>query len=150
MLEAEGELTAPALLPLPTEELAEVVRLTVQLAIDPESVNGDGRLVNALSSGLRRRTRRKLRKLIGDTPVRELCEIDFAAWRCDVRALAAATALEASGCTLRTALTSLVRENANALDPVLPEQANLTAHVEASSVALALLRRWLRDWLEGI
>jgi tetratricopeptide (TPR) repeat protein len=150
MFEAEGELTAKALLPLPTEELAEVVRLLVQLAIDPESVNGDGRLVNALSSALKRRTRRKLRKLIGETPVRQLCQIDFAAWRCDVRALAAATALEATGCTLRTALTSLVRENADALDPVLPEQANLTAQVETSPVALALLRRWLRDWLEGI
>jgi hypothetical protein len=43
-----------------------------------------------------------------------------------------------------------VRENADALDPVLPEQANLTAQVDASPVALALLRRWLRDWLEEI
>jgi len=62
----------------------------------------------------------------------------------------AATALEESGCSLRTALMSLVRENADALDPVLPEQANLTAQVDASPVARALLGRWLGDWLAGI
>ena len=149
-LRIEGELTAPALVPLPTPEIAEVLELVVRLALDPESVRGDGRRVNALSEALRRRQRRKLRKQLGETPADEVCDLDFEAWRVELRALAAAQALAECGCSLRTALLSLAREESPPLDGELRDEANVAAPVGESAVANAPLRKIVADWLAEI
>jgi hypothetical protein len=150
MLRCEGRLAAPALVPLATREVAEVLDLVVCLTVDPDTVRGDGRLVNALSSSLGRRLRRRLRKLIGNASVESLRELDFEAWRVELRAIAAGLAIDDTGCSLRTALLSLAREEAEDLDAELREQANLAPRVAASPVALALLRCLVATWLGRI
>jgi hypothetical protein len=136
--------------PLPTPEIGEVLELVVRLAVDPETVRGDGRQVNALSEALRRRLRRRLRKEIGDESVEALCGVDFERWRVELRALAAARAIEACDCSLRTALLSLARDQNEALDPEVREGANIAPRVAESPVAMALLRRIVGGWLAGI
>lgn len=149
-LAAEGRLTAPALLPLPPREVGEVLTLLATLALDPEQVHGDGRLVNALSTALGRRPRRKLRRLLEGESLEALRAIDFERWRVEVRALAAAEVLRTGRAPLRTALVALVRESADAPDADLRDGADLTTRVAADPVARALLRRLLRGWLERI
>ena len=150
MLSAEGRLTAPALLPRTTREIAEILSMVVRLAVDPDSVHGDGRRVNALAAALRRRERRRLRRWVGDTPAKELCEVDFELWRTEVRALAAAIAVGEEGHDLRTALVALLREHDAALDARLRESADLAPLVAASPIACALLRRIVREWVDRI
>ena len=132
------------------DRVPEVLELVVRLALDPESVRGDGRRVNALSEALRRRQRRKLRKQLGETPADEVCDLDFEAWRVELRALAAAQALAECGCSLRTALLSLAREESPPLDGELRDEANVAAPVGESAVANALLRKIVADWLAEI
>ena len=122
----------------------------MRLSVEPETVRGDGRLVNALSAALRRRLRRRLRKEIGDVPIDALCGIDFDAWRVQLRALAAGRAIADTGCSLRNALVSLAREDGDELDEELRDQANLAPRVAASPVARTLLCRLVGDWLERI
>jgi len=149
-LAAEAKLTASALLPLTVPELAEVLKLVVALTLDPDEVQGDGRLVNAVSSALRRRTRRRLRRILEDTSLEEVAQVDFGAWRNEVRALAAAVALDETGGDLRTALTVLIGEDSDNASFELPEDADMTPYVAAYSQPRALLRRVVRTWLESL
>jgi tetratricopeptide (TPR) repeat protein len=150
LLRIEGELAAPALVPLPTQEMGEILELVVRLCVDPETVRGDGRRVNALSEALRRRQRRRLRREIGDTPLEALCAIDFEQWRVELRALAAARAMQVCGCSLRTALVSLARDQTETLDSDVRAGANIAPRVAESPVATALLRRIVGEWLARI
>ena len=88
MLAAEGRLTAPALLPLPAEEVGEILRIVATLCLESNEVRGNGDRVNALSSALGRRTRKKLRRVLEEVSLDEVLGVDFASWRTDVRALA--------------------------------------------------------------
>jgi tetratricopeptide (TPR) repeat protein len=149
VLDAEGRLSAPALLPLPTRELGEVLTLVATLILDPDRVHGDGRLVNALSSALRRRLRRRLKRALEGVSLAAVREVDFEAWRADLRGLAAATVLRETGCDLRTAFVTLVRDAGEAeLD--LRESADLSAVVAGCPTARGLLRRVVREWLAGL
>jgi len=150
MLRAEGQLTAPPLVPLATREIGEILALVVRLTIDPESVRGDGRRVNALAETLRRRERRRLRRWIGETPVADLCGVDFEQWRTEVRALAAATVIAEEGIDLRTALVALLRHEDASLDAQLREGADLAPLVDASPIARALVRRIVTEWTDRI
>jgi hypothetical protein len=150
LLRCEGQLAAPALVPLTTREAAEVLELVVRLSVEPETVRGDGRLVNALSAALRRRLRRRLRQEIGEVPIDTRCGVDCEAWRVQLRALAAGQAIVDSGCSLRNALVSLAREEGDGLDTELRDQADLAPRVAASPVARTLLCRLVSDWLERI
>jgi hypothetical protein len=149
-LRVEGRLTAPALLPLPTREVAELLQLVATLILDPEQVHGDGRRVNALSGALGRRRRRRLTRILEGETLDAILAIDFATWRSEVRALASWEALRESDCGPRTALISLVRENSDAPDADLREGADLTALVRGHPVARALLRRIVCEWLSQI
>jgi hypothetical protein len=150
LLRREGLLAAPALVPLPTREVASVLELVVRLASDGDAVRGDGRLVNALSAALGRRLRRRLRKHLGDASIDALCAVDFDAFRVELRALAAGLAIADTGCGLRTALACLARDEDDTLDAELREAANLAPRVAAAPAARALLRRLIGAWLERI
>ena len=150
MLACEGRLTAPALLPRTTREIAEILSMVVRLAVDPDSLHGDGRQVNALAASLRRRERRRLRRWVGETPIQELCGVDFEAWRTEVRALAAAGVIGEGGHDLRIALVALLRENDASLDANLRESADLGPLVAACPIAFALLRRIVCEWVDRI
>jgi hypothetical protein len=149
-LAAEGRLAAPALLPLPTREVAEVLRLVAALARDPEQVRGGGQLVNALTSALRRRTLRRVRRILEPFRPEEIAALDFAAWRAELRALAASVALDESGIDLRAALLALIRETDEEAVTDLPEGADLTHLVARCHEARALLRRVVQAWQRRI
>ncbi len=147
-LAAEGELAAPGLVPLEDGEVAEVLRIVAELACDAEQVHGDGHRVNRLSSELGRRARRRLRRELGSVAAREIAEIDFAAWRCELRTLAHFQALAQSASDLRTALLALLEGDAGCERP--GPNADLAAALEGAPVALALLRRVVLSWIDGI
>jgi len=148
MLAVQGELSAPALLPLSTRELEEVLRLVVQLVVEPAHVTGDGNLVNALAEALGRRRRRRLRRILTDLEAPEdLCEIDFCAWQTEMRALAAAETLRRTGAPLRTALLALIAGVDDASE--LAGESYLAPRVEADPAARAFLRRVVDHWLAG-
>jgi tetratricopeptide (TPR) repeat protein len=150
VLIAEGRLTAPALLPLPTREVAEILLLLATLLLDPEQIRGDGRRINALSGAINRRRRRKLTHILEGTSLEALRALDFSAWRSEVRALAAWQTLGGSVSDLRTALVALARERADVPDADLRAGADLTALVRGDATSRALLRRVARDWLAQI
>jgi tetratricopeptide (TPR) repeat protein len=149
-LAAEAELAAPALVPLSEDELGETLRLLARLTLDPESVRGDGNLVNALSNTVGRRLRRRLKRAFGDTDPSRFDAIDFAAWRAELRALGAATALDASGGDLRAALLALLADGTEIEVQALAPEADLTPWVASCPEARDLLGRVVRAWTEGL
>jgi len=149
-LAAEAELIAPALLPLSDAKLGEVLTLLAALALDPERARGEGQLVNALSSALGRRTRRRLQKILAGESLETIEQIDFSAWRNECRALASAVALDASKGSLRAALIALACSDTrhNTTEP--DDAGDISALVSASCEATELLRRAVRSWLWSI
>ncbi len=113
-------------------------------------MRGDGHLINALSGALGRRRRRRLSRILAPDSVDEIRALDFAAWRGEVRALAAWEVFCESGCDLRTALVALIRESPDAPDADLREGADLTALIRGNRTARAFLRRVVRDWIAQI
>jgi tetratricopeptide (TPR) repeat protein len=148
-LTAEGALGAPALVPLTAEEAGTVVRLVANLAQEREHLSGDGHLVNALSDAIGRWPRRRLRKAMGSSSPEEIAEIDFLAWRSELRSLAHAEALDAHGGDLRTALCVLLQD-AGRLTGVPPDDTDLTALIEAAPEARELLRRVTVAWSDTV
>jgi hypothetical protein len=149
-LRAEGRLTAPALLPVATRELGDLVVLIAALALDLERARGDGHIVNAVSSAIKRRLRRRLRRHLDDESMDEIDQIDFEDWRGEVRALAAATAVDETGIDLRTALIALARDASEHRAEEISESADLTAWVAERPAANALLRQAIRSWLHQL
>jgi hypothetical protein len=147
---AEGQLAAPALIPLDTPELAEVLRIVAGLAAEADHVHGDGHRVNGLARELGRRGRRRVRRELEGLDPAEIGEIDFEAWRRELRTLAHAAALDAIGGDLRSALMALLANEAEGPAFEAGPEADLTAAVAASPTARALLRRVVLTWLEGI
>jgi tetratricopeptide (TPR) repeat protein len=147
---AEAQIAASALIPLTVQELGEVLKLTAAVALDPDHVQGDGRLVNAMSSAIGRRMRRRLRRILDGETLEAIAAVDFTAWRAEVRALAAAVALDETGGDLRTALAVLIAEESDHAVLDLPNSADLTPYVAAYPRAQSLLRRVVRSWLQTL
>jgi hypothetical protein len=135
----EAELSAPGLASLASGDLEQVVAAVAHLAVegDPPAA---GPLASALASALGRRTRRRLERVLQEraTAPRALASIDFAAWRTELRALAAVEALRRSGETLRTALLALLGD---APDRRPTPEADLSPLVERCPEARAFVRR---------
>jgi hypothetical protein len=149
-LSAEGRLAAPALLPLATRELGDLIGLIAALALDLERTSGDGRIVNAVSSAIKRRLRRRLRRHLNDESMDVIDQVDFVNWRGEVRALAAAVALDKTEIDLRTALISLARDASEYRDEKISDNADLTTWVTERPAANALLRQAIRSWLRQL
>lgn len=147
---AEGRLSCPALVPLPLDELREVLTLVATLALDPDQVRGQGARVNALSTAIGRRTRRRLRRLLGETGLDAVQALDFAAWRRSLRALAAGQALVSARMGLREALVALLRDDEVPVPDALDEGADLTPYLREGTVARALVRLAVIGCLESL
>ena len=147
---AEARLAAPALVPLATEELASVVQLTVQLACEAEGVSGDGNLVNGLSAALGRRAKRRVRKALGEIQPEQIVEIDFDAWRAELRALASVVALEDGELEIRSGFLAWL----HAADPDgarhIGDDGDLRELVAARPETRALLRRLTETWVSTL
>jgi tetratricopeptide (TPR) repeat protein len=149
-LDAEARLAAPGLLPLPTQELADVLTCVATLALEPDQVHASGATLNALAEALGRRARRRVKRILGDVSLDAVQAIDFAAWRSELRALAAATAVDETGCDPRTALLALVCEASNRSASEITPTTDLTPLVADCPEARALLRWTIRAWIAGI
>jgi len=154
VIAAEAELSAPALVPLSTPELASAITLLAQLALDLPCVSAEGGLVNALASSLGRRARRRVRKALGEIDAAAIASIDFEAWRADLRGLASARVLESGGVEFRLALTAWLQSGdggdsaeGDAAERFPPE-ADVSQLVATCPEALALLRSVISAWVE--
>src|SRR5439155_3466270 len=111
VLAVQAELSAAALLTRSARDVREVMQLLVSLVLEPEHVSGDGNLVNALSSSLGRRRRKKLRKILGEqASPGDFARVDFDTFGVELRALAAAEAIRRDSTPLRIALAALIAE----------------------------------------
>ncbi len=147
---AEAELSAPALVPLPVSELSAALVLLRQLAFEEESVTGDGHLVNELSAHLGRRARKRIRRVLEDVDGNHVAEIDYTAWRAELRGLAGTLALRESRVSLRDALSALLLRDEDQPERTLPPEADFEALVAGSPEALAMLRQLVRRWIAGL
>jgi tetratricopeptide (TPR) repeat protein len=147
---AEVGLSAPGLLPLTDRELGELIQLVAALTIDPDDVQGDGRLVNVMSGALKRRARRRLRRLLEGETTAAIAEVDFSAWRNDLRALAAAIAIDDTDVELRVALLAVACDSLDRSVSDIAPGADVTSLVAASPQACALLRRAVATWMESL
>ena len=147
---AEGRLAAPALVPLPTDDVAEALTLVARFANEAEELSGDGNLVNALSRSLTRRARKRVRKALGGCTAEDVAAMDFAAWRSELRALATACALDEEDVELRTAFMAwFAADDPNAGHAIQPES-DIRDRINASPEAKALLRQVVRTWLDAL
>jgi Tfp pilus assembly protein PilF len=146
---AEAALTAPALVPLSVAELGEHLTLVAELTAEAEGVSGDGRVVNALVDALGRRGRKRLKKVLGETPAEAIAAIDFAAWRAELRGLASVAALAGSSADLRTAFLAWVADDSEAARS-LATDSNLSERAAASPEARALLRQLIEAWIPHV
>lgn len=145
-LEALGRLAAPALVPLSVEQTRSVLRLMTGLAFGPESIAGDGELLNALAGSLGRRARRQVRRILTPADRAALECFDAERWRSELRKLAAAEALDALGGDLRAALRALVEDGLTGTPADLPDESDLLPYVRACPSARALLARVVLAW----
>ncbi len=148
--EAEASLTAPGLCWLPSEQLSSIVYTLTALSADPGGNCNDGPYLHSLDGSLGRWTRRKIRKSLEDTAIRDVQAIDYQRWREQIRLLAACKALDTTGGDLRTALIALASEEQGEDWAGPSESADITALVAGSDLALQLLGRAVDAWCREI
>ncbi len=148
-LNAEGELTAPALVPLSNTEVMTVLRLVCQFALGSEQVEGDGSMVNAFAANLSRRAQRRVKRILGTYTVEDIESIDISLWRQELRDLANACALDSTEGDLWSALRVLVRDNHPDGDRC-DLSGNIQELVQGAPAAQALQTRATHFWLDSI
>jgi tetratricopeptide (TPR) repeat protein len=147
---AEAALTAPALVPLSVEALGETITLVAQLTAEVDAVSGDGRIVNALAQALGRRARKRLKRVLGETPAGEIAAIDFAAWRAELRGLASFAALASGTADLRTAFLAWVAADDPEGARLLSAEGDICPRVAVIPEARALLARLIEAWIPHV
>ncbi len=146
LIRTEGELLAPALVPLTNEEVGAVLCLAAELALEVEAVHGDGDLVNALSQALGRRVRRRIRKTLGSVSADDLQSVDWDRWRLELRAHAGLLALDAVDGELRSAFLAWLEATGGEEARDLPPESDLRDRVSADPQARTFLEGLIRYW----
>ncbi|MBW2240831.1 MAG: tetratricopeptide repeat protein [Deltaproteobacteria bacterium] len=150
LIEAEGELSSPALVPLSNQEAGQALGLAAALILEVESVQGDGHLVNEMSRTIGRRTRRRLRKSLGQLTPETLAEVDWNAWRMQLRVEAAGVALERVDGELRSAFLAWLETENGSTSENLPPESDLRDRVLAEPQAELFLRRLIDAWRQEL
>jgi tetratricopeptide (TPR) repeat protein len=148
---AEGELTAPCLVPLSNAELASTLTLLAELGAEVEAVSSaEGALVNALSRALGWRAKKRVKRALeGHTPD-EVAAVDFTAWRSAVRGLASALVVDRGEFSLRDAFVAWIQTDDPDAARTLPPEADLRARIAAQPEARELLALTVRAWLASL
>ncbi|MBW2361078.1 MAG: hypothetical protein JRG84_09275 [Deltaproteobacteria bacterium] len=149
-LTAQAELTAHGLLPLPTNEMADVVRCVALLALDPASVHTSGATLNAISETFGRRARRRVRRVLGGVTRGEIEGLDFTLWRQELRTLAAARAVDIGAGDLRTALLAGICNAEDHSPGDFEPTRDIAVLVAACDEARGVMQRAVRAWLTQI
>ncbi len=148
---AEGELSAPSLVPLSQPELASALTLLAELAAEVEAVSSaDGTLVNALSRALGWRAKKRIKRALDGHAPDEVAALDFAAWRRSLRALASAVVVDRGECSLRDAFVAWIQTDDTEGARTLPPEADLRVRISARPEARELLGLAVRAWLAGL
>ncbi|MCZ6463293.1 MAG: hypothetical protein O7A09_03060, partial [Proteobacteria bacterium] len=127
-------------------DLGVALTTLAALALDPGSVRGAAPESEAMDRALGRWTRRKVRRALDGFALDEVVSIDFGLWRQELRALAAATALDQLGGDLRGALLALTEDPEERAGRDLSDAADLRALVSGSPLAKSLVRRCVSAW----
>jgi len=146
----EGELSAPALVPLTTAELASTLQLVADLGSEVETVSAQSSLVNTLSTALGWRAKKRIRRVLEARSGDELAAIDFAAWRSALRGLAGAVLVDRGEVSLRDAFVAWIQSDDPDASRTLPPEVDLRARVAAHAEARELLRLAVNAWLAGL
>ncbi len=148
---AEGELSAPSLVPLSQTELASALTLLAELAAEVEAVSSaDGALVNSLSRALGWRAKKRIKRALDGHAPDEVAALDFAAWRRSLRALASAVVVDRDECSLRDAFVAWTQADDTEGARTLPPEADLRARIGARPEARELLGLAVRTWLAAL
>jgi hypothetical protein len=114
----EDELSAPGLARLDTGDRAALFSTLAALFLDPGGNGSESRFRADLEEKLGRWTRRKVRRIVEETTVSEIEAMDHQAWGEELRAMAAAQAIDRNGGDLRSVLRALlVLEHARSGEP---------------------------------
>jgi hypothetical protein len=130
------------------EEIEATVRALIAVAAGEASGETGSERARELDRQLSRRAHKRLRRALHGSAAERMLEVDFEAWRAELRTLATAVALDESERDLRTALLSLLRSAAardgEELD--LCSTGDMSARIAADPDAQALLRRVVVGW----
>jgi tetratricopeptide (TPR) repeat protein len=148
LAEIRAELAAPGLDGLGDDDLRAALIGAAALALDPLSPHAETEIAARLDAAVGRRALRRARTLLEPLTLESLSQIDAAAWRDELRGLAAAVALDRNECDLREALVSLIGHHRPEAQP--GDWGDLCALVDASPSARALLTRVVSRWCERI
>jgi len=146
--EIQAELAAPGLDALEDSELSAAVYGVAALALDPLSPHAETPTAAALDAAVGRRALRRSRRHLEPQTLEDVCRLDVVAWRDELRALAAAVALDRGACELRPALLALIAHHHTSSDP--GDDGDLSSLIAASPSACALLTRLVSRWCERI
>jgi tetratricopeptide (TPR) repeat protein len=144
IINIENELTAPGLTGLDSAERASLFSEIAALFLDPGGNGGESRYRDALDRTVGRWTRRKVRRIIEETTIAEIEEHDHEAWGIELRALAAARAIDRNGGDLRSVLRALLLLDSETSSQPTFEGAEIATLASTSETARRLLSRVTR------
>jgi tetratricopeptide (TPR) repeat protein len=141
ILAIEDEISAPGINRLAPTERASLFSAVVALFLDPGGNSEETRYSAALDRTLGRWTRRKVRRIVEEIDAASIESLDHEAWGFELRAMAAAQAIDRDGGDLRSVLRALLSlESEAAAQPIL-EGANIGTLASTSETARRLLAR---------
>ena len=108
IIQIENELTAPGLSGLECAERASLFSEIAALFLDPGGNGGATRYRDELDRTVGRWTRRKVKHIVEETTIAEIEAYDHDTWGIELRAMAAAQAIDRNGGDLRSVLRALL------------------------------------------
>jgi hypothetical protein len=141
ILTIEDELSAPGLSRLEADERASLFSAVVALFLDPGGNSEETRYSDALDRTLGRWTRRKVRRIVEEIDLSTIHTLDHEAWGFDLRAMAAAQAIDRNGGDLRPVLRALLALESDSSARPIFEGANIGTLASTSESARRLLAR---------
>ncbi len=146
----EDEWTAPGLSSLEGSDRASLFTEIAALFLDPDGNGGISRYRDLLDPAIGRWTRRKIRRLVEETSVEAIEAHDHAAWSNELRAIAAAQAIDRNGGDLRSVLQALLwLENSDPSRQAF-EAAEIATLAASSDSVRRLLKRITRMLCERL
>jgi len=151
IIQIENELTAPRLSALDASERAALFAEIAAFFLDPGGNGGESHYRDALDRALGRWTRRKIKRIVEETNLNEIETQDHEAWGSQLRAMAAAQAIDRNGGDLRSVLCALLAlENGDSPQPDFEgaEIATLASTSDSARRLLAQITRMLCEKLD--
>ena len=137
----EDELSAPGLSRLDAEARGAFFSTAAALFLDPGGNGQESRFRAAIDEALGRWTRRKVRRIVEETTLPEIEAIDQQAWGDELRAMAAAQAIDRNGGDLRNVLRALILFDHSTTEEPAFEAAEIGTLASTSEPARRLLTR---------